>query len=64
MHSAHFYRVVATFVPLVLVGVARASRYKWGATAAAAAYMLFVMAMIGFCRYFQLSPNSAPCSIR
>jgi hypothetical protein len=47
MHTAHFYRVVATGPPLILAAVARASRFKWAATAVAAIYTSF-LALIGW----------------
>jgi hypothetical protein len=60
MHGARFYRVVATIAPLVLVGVGRASRYKWGATAVAAVYMLFEMAMDWILPLFPAVPKLGP----
>jgi hypothetical protein len=38
MHTAIFYRVVGIIGPLVLIGVARASRHRWAATIIAACY--------------------------
>jgi len=60
MHSAHFYRVVATIAPLVLVGVARAARYKWAATAVAGIYMVFVMLMDWILPLFPAVPKLGP----
>jgi len=45
MHSAHFYRVVATVAPLILALVARGSRYRWAATTSTAVYTVFVLLM-------------------
>ena len=42
MHTVHFYYLVSLIVPLVLAGVGRASQYKWGATAVAGVYTLFI----------------------
>jgi len=39
MHSAIFYRVLGMVAPLVLMGMAQASRHKWAATIVAAIYM-------------------------
>lgn len=38
MHSAIYYRVLGMIAPVVLVGIARASGRRWGATAVAATY--------------------------
>jgi hypothetical protein len=47
MHTAYFYRVVATGAPLILAVVARESRYRWAATTVAGIYMSF-WALIGW----------------
>jgi hypothetical protein len=60
MHNAKFYRVAATIAPLVLVGVARAARYKWAATVVAAVYMLFVMLMDWILPLFPAVPKLGP----
>ena len=60
MHSAHFYRVVATGVPLILAGVARASRYKWAATAVAGVYTVFVLLMSWILPMFPAEPKLGP----
>jgi hypothetical protein len=60
MHTAHFYRVVATGVPLVLAGVARASRYKWAATAVAGVYTVFVLLMSWILPLFPAEPKLGP----
>jgi hypothetical protein len=60
MHTAHFYRVVATGVPLVLAGVARASRYKWAATAVAGVYTAFVLLMSWILPLFPAEPKLGP----
>jgi len=38
MHSAIYYRVLGMIAPVVLVGIARASGRRWGATTVAAIY--------------------------
>jgi len=60
MHSAHFYRVVATAAPLVLTLVARAARYKWAATAAAGVYTLFWALLVWVLPLFPAEPKLGP----
>jgi hypothetical protein len=45
MHTVKFYRLVALITPVVLVGVARASDFKWAAAAVAGVYTTFVLLM-------------------
>src|SRR4029453_11187515 len=45
-HSAIYYRALALAMPVVLVGIARASGYKWAATKVAAIYsVLWLLAL-------------------
>jgi hypothetical protein len=60
MHSAYFYRVVATVAPLVLAGVARASKYKWAATAVAGIYTAFVLLIGWILPLFPAEPKLGP----
>jgi hypothetical protein len=60
MHSAHFYRVVATVAPLVLAVAARASRYKWAATTVAGVYFLFVLLISWILPLFPATPKLGP----
>ena len=60
MHSVYFYRVVATVTPLVLAGVARASRYKWASTVVAGVYMIFVLLMSWILPLFPAEPKLGP----
>ena len=60
MHTVHFYGVVALVVPPVLAGVARASRYKWGATAVAGVYTVFVFLMGRILPLFPAEPKLGP----
>jgi hypothetical protein len=60
MHSAHFYRVVATAVPLVLAVMARASRFRWAATAVAGFYTAFVMLIGWILPLFPAEPKLGP----
>lgn len=60
MHTAHFIRVVATGVPLILAGVARASRYKWAATTVAAIYSVFLLLTTWILPLFPAEPKLGP----
>jgi hypothetical protein len=60
MHTAYFYRVVATGVPLILAGVARAARYKWAATAVAGVYSVFVLLLSWILPLFPAEPKLGP----
>jgi hypothetical protein len=60
MHTAHFYSNVALTVPLVLAGIARASKYKWGATAVAGVYSTFVFLMGRILPLFPAEPKLGP----
>jgi len=60
MHTAYFYRVVATGVPLILAGVGRAARYKWAATSVAGVYSVFVLLMSWILPLFPAEPKLGP----
>ena len=60
MHTAHFYRVVATAVPLILAGVARAARYKWAATVITGIYSIFVLLIGWILPLFPAEPKLGP----
>jgi len=60
MHSAHFYRVVATIAPLVLAGVARTARFKWAATAVAGVYTAFWVLLVWVLPLFPAEPKLGP----
>jgi hypothetical protein len=60
MHTGAFYRVVATTAPLILAVVARASRYKWAATAVAGVYMAFILLMSWILPLFPAEPKLGP----
>jgi len=59
-HTAHFYAVVATPFPLLLVMAARASKVRAGATIAATTYMLSYIIMILVLPLFPAQPKLAP----
>ncbi len=60
MHTAWFYRVVATVAPLTLALGARAARYKWAATAMAGVYTVFVLLMSWILPLFPAEPKLGP----
>src|SRR5438874_2589974 len=60
MHTAHFYRVVALVAPLVLAGVARASRYRWAASVVAGVYFALVLLMSWMLPLFPAQPKLGP----
>lgn len=60
MHTAHFYRLVALVAPPVLAGVARAGKFRWGATAVAGVYSVFVLLMSWILPLFPAEPKLGP----
>jgi hypothetical protein len=60
MHSAFFYRWVALVVPIVLVGIARASGHSFAATAVAGVYTAFSLAMLWILPLFPAEPKLGP----
>jgi hypothetical protein len=60
MHTAHFYGVVALVAPPILAGVGRASKFKWGATAVAGVYGVFVFLMGRILPLFPAQPKLGP----
>ena len=60
MHTAHFYRVIALVAPAVLAGVARASNFKWAATAVAGIYSTFILLMSWILPLFPAEPKLGP----
>lgn len=60
MHTAHFYRLVSMVAPVVLAATARASRYKWAATAVAGVYTLFILTMSWILPLFPAEPKLGP----
>jgi hypothetical protein len=59
-HNGLYYKVASAAFPIVLVAVARASRLKWAATTAAAAYLAISMVMIWVLQLFPATPRLAP----
>jgi len=60
MHTAHFYRLVAMVAPLAMACAARASGYRWAATAVAGVYTGFVLLMSWILPLFPAEPKLGP----
>ena len=60
MHSGLFYRVAATYYPLVLLTTARANTLRWPATRAAAVYMVVTLALMWTLQIFPAEPKLGP----
>jgi hypothetical protein len=60
MHSAMFYRVACTAIPLPLVGISRASNQRWASTKVAAIFMSFYLATIWILPLFPAEPKLGP----
>jgi hypothetical protein len=60
MHNGLFYQVSGAIFPFLLVAAARASRLRYGATAAAAAYMAFFLALNWILPLFRAGALLAP----
>lgn len=59
-HGGFFYILMASYLPLVLVAVARSSRVRWAATIASAFYMFFVASMVWILPLFPAEPKLGP----
>jgi len=60
MHGTAFYLAVSLGVPLILVALARASGYRWGATAVAAIYTAIQLAQLWGLPLFPATPKLGP----
>jgi FtsH-binding integral membrane protein len=60
MHSAIFYRVLCLGAPVLIIAFARASGYRWGATAIAAIYTLFMLSWEWILPLFPAQPKLGP----
>jgi hypothetical protein len=60
LHSATAYRVIAMGAPLVLIGGARASGVRWGATAIAGVYTAVYLAMLWLFPLVPATPKLGP----
>ncbi len=59
-HGSQFFVVSALILPFLLVGIARSSLLRWGATAAAGFYMGTTILMIWILQLFPAQPMLAP----
>ena len=59
-HTGLFYRTLAIATPIVLIGVARGSGHRWGATILAGVYTLFTAALIWILPRFAAEPKLGP----
>jgi hypothetical protein len=60
MHSAIFYRVLGLAMPPVLVGIARASGYRWAATKVATIYFVLWLAALWLVPLVPAQPKLGP----
>ncbi len=60
MRGSMFYQITGGVFPLLLLGVARASRLRWPATTTAAVYMGITVVMIWILQLFPAVPKLAP----
>ena len=63
-HSAIYYRVLALAMPPVLVGIARASGYKWAATKVAATYLVIWVVALWLVPLIPAEPKLGPVYTR
>ena len=63
-HSAPFYRASCLVLPLYLVGIARAAKFRWAATLTALGYMLIVAVMAWVLPLFPGEPKLGPIANR
>jgi hypothetical protein len=61
-HSAGYFFLSASTYPFLLATIARASKLRWGATIAAASYMIFVCGLVWILPLFPASPKLGPIS--
>jgi hypothetical protein len=60
MHSSIFYQMISFGVPLLLIALARASGFRWGATMVASIYMALMLAGLWLFPIFPASPKLGP----
>ena len=60
MHSGWFYGMTCAVFPFGLAAMARAIKLKWAATAAAAFYMLLMLALMWTIGFFPATPKLGP----
>jgi hypothetical protein len=60
MHTARFYLITGITIPLMLAGVARASRHRWAATIATGMMFLITAVFVWVLPLFPASPKLGP----
>ena len=60
MHTARSYLAIGIVIPLLLVGLARASGTRWAGTAAAAIYSTYALALMWILPLFPATPKLGP----
>jgi hypothetical protein len=60
LHSPLFYRVLSFGVPFLLIALARASGFRWGATAVAAVYTVWGLGQLWLLPLFPATPKLGP----
>ena len=60
MHGPTFYHVLCLGVPIILVSLARASGYRWGATTVAAIYTVWGLGQLWLLPLFPATPKLGP----
>lgn len=64
MHSAVFYRTIGLAMPPVLVGIARASGYRWAATKVSAIYFGLWLLALWLLPFVHAEPKLGPVNTR
>jgi hypothetical protein len=59
-HTGSFYELMAAYLPIMLVAVARSSRVRWAATIASASYMLIIASMVWILPLFPAEAKLGP----
>jgi hypothetical protein len=60
MHLGSFYFVIGACIPLVLVGMGEATRWRWAATATTAVYSAFLLALLWVFPLVPAQPKLGP----
>jgi hypothetical protein len=59
-HGPLFYKIVCALFPFALCGLSRAGKLEWSATAAAAAFMAVMLALMWIIELFPATPKLGP----
>jgi len=60
LHTGRVYRVLAMAIPIILVGVSKASGKRWAATTVAAIYSVFLLGLLWVLPLFPAEPKLGP----